>query len=117
MALQVLITGARLPVFATGFPDVDTACAVPIPWEWAGFTKSYNLAGLLRNSRDTQLRAKPRCTQTEDKNSCPLVHSFDQFAFYVQNLEKSSKLFNDSCVEKMPLLAARFEPMTHWPLH
>ena len=50
--------GQRIPpacdaVLTTGFLDLDPAYAVPIPWEWAGFTKSYNPAGLLRNSQDT----------------------------------------------------------------
>ena len=53
-------------VLATGFPDLNPARAIPIPWEGAGFTKSYNPAGFLGNSRDTELRAEPRCTQIGD---------------------------------------------------
>ena len=55
-----------MPVLATGFPDLNPARAVPIPRERAGFTKSYNPAGFLGNSRDTELRAEPRCTQIGD---------------------------------------------------
>ena len=58
--------GGRTAVLAMGFPDLDHARAVPIPREWAGYTKSYNPTGLLGNSWDTQLRAKPPCTQTGD---------------------------------------------------
>ena len=41
------------PVLAMGFPDLDPAHAAQIPQERAGFTKSYNPAGLLGNAQDT----------------------------------------------------------------
>ena len=81
-----------------GFPDLNSAHAVPIPRERAGFTKSYNPAGFLGNSRDTELRAEPRCTQIGDEKPCPLVQSFDRFAFYVQDPEKSREMLNDSSI-------------------
>ena len=59
--LQMLVA-----VLATGFLDLNPAHAVPIPRERAGFTKSYNPTGFLRNSRDTELRAELRCTQIGD---------------------------------------------------
>ena len=58
-----LVWGA---VLTTGFPDLNPARAILIPRERAGFTKSYNPAGFLGNSRDTELRAEPRCTQIGD---------------------------------------------------
>ena len=46
-------TQDQVAVLTTGFPDLNPARAVPIPRERAGFTKSYNPARLLGNSRDT----------------------------------------------------------------
>ena len=93
-----VVTRARGAVLATGFPDLNPARAVPIPRERAGFTKSHHPAGFLGNSRDTELRAKPRCTQIGDEELCPLVQSLDRFAFYVRDPEKSREMLNDSSI-------------------